>query len=87
LPRVLSVAVPNVNLPENDGAYEPSDILSDMKTRNNQRWTHLRNKNPKWNENTQSHCLNFGGRVTQPSVKNFQLISGENDGIFISNNF
>ncbi|RKO96009.1 hypothetical protein CAUPRSCDRAFT_8616, partial [Caulochytrium protostelioides] len=22
----------------------------------------------------QSHCLNFGGRVTQPSIKNFQLI-------------
>jgi len=23
---------------------------------------------------TQSHCLNFSGRVTQPSIKNFQLI-------------
>ena len=42
----------------------------------------MRNKNPKWNENTQSHCLNFGGRVTQPSVKNLQLISGESDGNF-----
>ncbi|KAI8909808.1 tubby C-terminal-like domain-containing protein [Gorgonomyces haynaldii] len=35
----------------------------------------LKNKPPRWNEATQSHCLNFGGRVTQPSIKNMQLIA------------
>jgi hypothetical protein len=35
----------------------------------------MKNKAPRWNEATQSHCLNFGGRVTQPSIKNMQLIS------------
>lgn len=38
----------------------------------------LRNKAPVWNEETQSYVLNFHGRVTQASVKNFQIIH-END--------
>jgi hypothetical protein len=38
----------------------------------------LRNKEPRWNEALQAYCLNFGGRVTHPSVKNFQLASVDN---------
>uniref|UniRef100_A0AC34QX17 Tubby-like protein n=1 Tax=Panagrolaimus sp. JU765 TaxID=591449 RepID=A0AC34QX17_9BILA len=34
----------------------------------------LHNKTPIWSEDTQSFVLNFRGRVTQASVKNFQLI-------------
>ena len=34
----------------------------------------LRNKPPKWNEQLGAYCLNFSGRVTAASVKNFQLI-------------
>lgn len=34
----------------------------------------LHNKTPVWNEETQSYVLNFHGRVTQASVKNFQLV-------------
>ncbi|VDL85229.1 unnamed protein product [Schistocephalus solidus] len=34
----------------------------------------LRNKTPVWNEDTQSYVLNFHGRVTQASVKNFQIV-------------
>lgn len=34
----------------------------------------LHNKTPVWNDDTQSYVLNFHGRVTQASVKNFQLI-------------
>ncbi|CAG0882305.1 unnamed protein product [Cyprideis torosa] len=34
----------------------------------------LQNKKPQWNEDTQSYVLNFNGRVTQASVKNFQII-------------
>jgi len=33
----------------------------------------LRNKAPSWNENTQSYVLNFHGRVSVASVKNFQV--------------
>lgn len=38
----------------------------------------LRNKAPKWNEAIGAFCLNFGGRVTHASVKNFQLVSVDN---------
>ncbi|CDH59517.1 tubby protein homolog [Lichtheimia corymbifera JMRC:FSU:9682] len=34
----------------------------------------LHNKSPQWNEDTQSFVLNFSGRVTQASVKNFQIV-------------
>ncbi|XP_073664670.1 tubby protein homolog isoform X4 [Tursiops truncatus] len=34
------------------------------------------NKTPVWNDDTQSYVLNFHGRVTQASVKNFQIIHG-----------
>ena len=33
----------------------------------------LRNKAPRWNEGMRAFCLNFGGRVSVASVKNFQL--------------
>jgi hypothetical protein len=34
----------------------------------------LHNKTPQWNDETQSYVLNFHGRVTKASVKNFQII-------------
>lgn len=34
----------------------------------------LRNKLPVWNEENQSYVLNFNNRVSQASVKNFQII-------------
>ena len=33
----------------------------------------LHNKAPLWNENSQVYQLDFGGRVTQESAKNFQV--------------
>ncbi len=41
----------------------------------------LHNKTPVWNDDTQSYVLNFHGRVTQASVKNFQLVH-EDDGMY-----
>lgn len=35
----------------------------------------LKNKSPRWHEQLQCWCLNFKGRVTVASVKNFQLIA------------
>jgi tubby-related protein 1 len=42
----------------------------------------LHNKTPIWNEETQSYVLNFHGRVTQASVKNFQIVH-QNDSKLI----
>lgn len=33
----------------------------------------MHNKAPMWNENSQVYQLDFGGRVTQESAKNFQV--------------
>ncbi|KAL6999635.1 Tubby-like F-box protein 7 [Sarracenia purpurea var. burkii] len=37
--------------------------------------TVLRNKAPRWHDTLQCWCLNFHGRVTVASVKNFQLVA------------
>ena len=37
--------------------------------------TVLKSKTPRWYEHLQRQCLNFDGRVTVASVKNFQLIA------------
>ncbi|MBN3300538.1 TUB protein, partial [Amia calva] len=39
----------------------------------------LVNRPPSWSEQTQSYVLNFHGRVTLASVKNFQIINPENE--------
>lgn len=49
------------------------------------------NKSPAWNEQSQSYVLNFHGRVTQASIKNFQIIHPDNGttsltfGLFLQN--
>ncbi|CAI9776855.1 unnamed protein product [Fraxinus pennsylvanica] len=40
----------------------------------------LRNKSPRWHEQLQCWCLNFHGRVTVASVKNFQLVASPESG-------
>lgn len=39
----------------------------------------LKNKVPRWHEQLQCWCLNFRGRVTVASVKNFQLIAASGE--------
>ncbi|CAA0807124.1 Tubby-like F-box protein 3 [Striga hermonthica] len=41
----------------------------------------LRNKSPRWHEQLQCWCLNFHGRVTVASVKNFQLVASPENGL------
>ncbi|RWR76572.1 tubby-like F-box protein 3 [Cinnamomum micranthum f. kanehirae] len=40
----------------------------------------LKNKAPRWHEQLQCWCLNFRGRVTVASVKNFQLVASPENG-------
>ncbi|EFN55415.1 hypothetical protein CHLNCDRAFT_58003 [Chlorella variabilis] len=40
----------------------------------------LQNKAPHWNEGLRCWCLNFRGRVKLASVKNFQLVRGDDPG-------
>ncbi|KAE8727833.1 Tubby-like F-box protein 7 [Hibiscus syriacus] len=54
-----------------------SDIVGtrDEEDEGKERALILRNKQPRWHEQLQCWCLNFRGRVTVASVKNFQLIA------------
>ncbi|KAF5400492.1 hypothetical protein PHET_05986 [Paragonimus heterotremus] len=77
-PRKMTVLIPRML--DNDrraefGAGTANDSLVEswkQKCMNN--LMELHNKNPVWNEDTQSYVLNFYGRVTQASVKNFQIV-------------
>lgn len=41
----------------------------------------LKNKAPRWHEQLQCWCLNFRGRVTVASVKNFQLVAATTEPV------
>ncbi|KAJ8755681.1 hypothetical protein K2173_022581 [Erythroxylum novogranatense] len=50
-------------------------LLDNSKLKGNESAVILRNKAPRWHEHLQCWCLNFHGRVTVASVKNFQLVA------------
>jgi tubby-related protein 1 len=58
---------------------ENGSIIEKWKRKDMNDLVDLHNKTPIWNEETQSYVLNFHGRVTQASVKNFQIVHS-NDG-------
>lgn len=58
----------------NATATVSSSSSSSSSSRNSGPVMILQNKAPRWNEQIGAHVLNFHGRVTQASVKNFQLI-------------
>lgn len=57
------------------GALQGQEQEQDGDDVNKERPLVLRNKAPRWHEQLQCWCLNFRGRVTVASVKNFQLIA------------
>eukprot|EP01032_Pedospumella_encystans_P019660 gene19660-22358_t len=60
---------------DNGGNSNADDtILTRMKDRNLRDLNYLINKPPRWNEQVGAYVLNFNGRVTMASVKNFQLV-------------
>lgn len=85
-PRKMTVIIPGMNSDNERICIRPKNehetLLTRYQNRNMQNLIKLQNKMPAWNEETQSYVLNFHGRVTQASVKNFQIIS-EDDSEYI----
>ncbi|XP_077493110.1 tub domain-containing protein ktub isoform X1 [Amblyomma americanum] len=85
-PRKMTVVLPAMTKDhkriELKPSFEHEGLLDRWKSRNMENLLELRNKTPVWNEDTQSYVLNFHGRVTQASVKNFQIVH-ENDPDYI----
>ncbi|OCT73134.1 tubby protein homolog [Xenopus laevis] len=80
-PRKMTVIIPSMNMEGERESIRPRNehetLLSRFQNGNTENIIVLYNKPPSWNEETQSFVLNFHGRVTQASVKNFQIISAD----------
>eukprot|EP01026_Neomeris_dumetosa_P059946 TRINITY_DN5620_c3_g1_i15.p1 TRINITY_DN5620_c3_g1~~TRINITY_DN5620_c3_g1_i15.p1 ORF type:complete len:502 (-),score=41.65 TRINITY_DN5620_c3_g1_i15:1321-2826(-) len=82
-PRKMTAIIPKVNSLSNERTdfrpdFEKQQCLLDVYRKGvnlDEEVVVLRNKPPRWNEQLQVYCLNFNGRVTHASVKNFQLVS------------
>ena len=57
-----------------NSSQECDGLLIRHQNRRMENLIELHNKTPVWNEETASHVLNFNGRVTQASIKNFQIV-------------
>lgn len=67
-------AIPNLINIFLSSEQEHEGLLSKWQNKNLENLIELHNKAPVWNDDTQSYVLNFHGRVTQASVKNFQIV-------------
>ncbi|XP_036764063.2 tubby-related protein 3 isoform X2 [Manis pentadactyla] len=85
-PRKMSVIIPGMNMNHQRIPFQPRNdhesLLSKWQNKTMENLIELHNKAPVWNDDTQSYVLNFHGRVTQASVKNFQIVH-ENDPDYI----
>ncbi|XP_058806908.1 protein king tubby isoform X1 [Phymastichus coffea] len=77
-PRKMTVIIPGMTPDQRRVEICPRDesetLLECYKSKNMDNLIELHNKTPVWNDDTQSYVLNFHGRVTQASVKNFQVV-------------
>ena len=83
-PRKMKVIVPNVDENGNRVVLRPTTNAESMLERykgakNDNDVQILKNKQPKWNDQVGAYVLNFNGRVTRASVKNFQLCNVARD--------
>ncbi|KAK0137650.1 Tubby [Merluccius polli] len=85
-PRKMTVVIPGMNMNFERVPVRPNNeqesLLSKWQNRCLENLIELHNKAPVWNDDTQSYVLNFHGRVTQASVKNFQIVH-DNDPDYI----
>lgn len=76
-PRKMTVIIPGMLDDQRVTIYPQDDsegLIESWKAKNMDNLIELHNKTPVWNDDTQSYVLNFHGRVTQASVKNFQIV-------------
>ncbi|NXE50329.1 TULP3 protein, partial [Casuarius casuarius] len=80
-PRKMTVIIPGMNSDNERVPIRPRNdndgLLMRWQNRSMDNVIELHNKAPVWNDETQSYVLNFHGRVTHASVKNFQIVHGD----------
>lgn len=87
-PRRLNIITPAVG-PDGEFLTQPQlkgnpSLIQNFKDGKRGNMHVFTNKRPSWNEKLKAYVLNFNGRVTQASVKNFQLVEeGDNDTVML----
>lgn len=84
-PRKMTVLIPKTN---ENGKYKKfsdkkGNKLIDIYQKKGD-WGSIniyKNKSPSYNDNLKAYVLNFNGRVTKPSVKNFQLVNPQQNDV------
>ncbi|KAM6951143.1 tubby protein [Aplochiton taeniatus] len=86
-PRKMTVVIPGMLENDERVCIRPKTDIETLLVRhengNTDNLVNLVNKSPSWNEQTQSYVLNFHGRVTQASVKNFQIVHPDNEDYIV----
>merc|ERR1711871_417985 len=81
-PRKMKVCLPEVKRDTNKRVvwrptHKSDEMLARYKDNDFTGMQTLINKPPRWNDQVGAYVLNFNGRVTMASVKNFQLVQQE----------
>ncbi|KAG8512034.1 Tubby-related protein 1, partial [Galemys pyrenaicus] len=80
-PRRMTVIIPGMNADNQRVPIRPQNardgLLARWQNKTLESLIELHNKPPVWNEDSGSYTLNFQGRVTQASVKNFQIVHAD----------
>jgi len=86
-PRKMTLVIPGMDEEKKRVVVKPMSESESLSERVNKgadaNLITLENKKPMWNEDTQSFVLNFHGRVTIASVKNFQVIHKDDSNYII----
>ncbi|XP_051962433.1 tubby-related protein 1 [Xyrauchen texanus] len=86
-PRKMTVIIPGMD-DDNERVQicprtENDSLLVRYQNRQMDSVIELHNKTPVWNDDTASYVLNFSGRVTQASVKNFQIVHSKDNSYIV----
>ncbi|BBN14532.1 hypothetical protein Mp_6g12440 [Marchantia polymorpha subsp. ruderalis] len=88
-PRKMIAIIPALTIEKKPYIHEPGpagshSLLTKYKCGQDlHKMVIMRNKDPAWNNKKMCYALNFNGRVSRPSVKNFQLTKDEDPGNII----
>lgn len=78
-PRRMTVLLPPMDQHGQRKDFDFDSLVERYKSKSTETVLELHNKTPVWNNDSQSFLLNFHGRVTQSSVKNFQMVHNSNE--------
>nr|XP_042088233.1 tubby-related protein 2 isoform X5 [Ovis aries] len=86
-PRKMNVIIPEINAQNQRICVQPKNeqesLLSRLKRGASQGLVLMQNKAPSWNDQSGAYVLNFHGRVTRASVKNFQIVHPDDPDYFV----